>query len=133
MAYVAISLAPREPRTTPASFAAVPRCSSLRYSTSSALVHGPWNRQSELRDRSIETITIIGEHLVTAAHRADGGFQHRAGGVMEVFAGQQVRLFADDAVAAHFLHLAVGIGNDPVPRQQLCRNAAIIGDADRVG
>src|SRR3546814_8059648 len=42
-------------------------------------------------------------------------------------------LFADHAVAADLLDIAVGIGDHPVPGEQLRRQAAEVADADRVG
>ncbi|EXF46893.1 hypothetical protein BAY1663_00617 [Pseudomonas sp. BAY1663] len=50
-----------------------------------------------------------------------------------VFARGDQRLFADDPGAAHFLHLAIAIGDDPVPRKQLRRNLASVFDGYRVG
>jgi len=43
-----------------------------------------------------------------------------------------MRLFADDTVAAHFLNLAIGIGDEPVPPHQASRKVAIIADGDGV-
>ena len=44
-----------------------------------------------------------------------------------------MRLLADHALAAHLLHLAVGIGDDPVARHQACRHLALVADGDGVG
>jgi hypothetical protein len=42
-------------------------------------------------------------------------------------------LFADDAIALDLLGLAVGIGDDPVARQQARGYLAAVADADGVG
>lgn len=44
-----------------------------------------------------------------------------------------MRLFADHALAPDFLHLAVGVGDNPVTREQFRRFHAGVGDGDRVG
>ena len=63
-------------------------------------------------------LAVVGDHLVAALHRADRRLEHGTAGVAEALARLQVRLLADHAVAAHFLHLAVGVGDDPVAGQQ---------------
>src|SRR2546429_7205446 len=77
--------------------------------------------------------TVVGEHLVAALHGADRGLQHRAAGVTETLAGLQVRLLAHHAVAAHLLHLAVGIRDDPMAGPQSRRHPAPVADGDGVG
>jgi hypothetical protein len=42
------------------------------------------------------------------------------------FAGGDRRLFTDDAGPAHFLHLAVAVGDEPMPGKQLCRHLALV-------
>src|SRR5574343_1543277 len=76
---------------------------------------------------------VLGHHLVAAFHRADLRRQRRAAGVLEALARLQQRLLADDAEAAHFLYLVVGVGDDPVARNQLGRHRADVLDGDRVG
>jgi hypothetical protein len=61
-----------------------------------------------------------------------GRFEHGAAGITEALAGLEVGLFAHHAVAADFLNLAVGVGDDPVPREQSCRHAAFVADGDGV-
>src|SRR5450432_4160270 len=58
-------------------------------------VNGPWNCQDEFRDLRIEMAAVIGQHLVTATHRAHGGLEYGARGVVEIVAGPQPRLLAD--------------------------------------
>jgi hypothetical protein len=48
-------------------------------------------------------------------------------------AGPQDRLLADDARAADLFHLPVGVGDDPVAREELHDAFALIGDRDRIG
>ena len=43
------------------------------------------------------------------------------------------RLDADDAVATHFLHLAVGVGDQPVAREQPGRHLTFVLNGDRIG
>ena len=91
------------------------------------------HRERERRDRRVEMRAVVGQHLVAALHGADRSFEHRAAGVAEALAGQQVRLLADHAFAAHFLDLAVRVGDHPVTRQQPRRHLAFVADGDRVG
>jgi hypothetical protein len=42
-------------------------------------------------------------------------------------------LLADHASALHFLHRALGIGDDPVPADQLGRDLTGVADGDVVG
>ena len=43
-----------------------------------------------------------------------------------LLAGEDVRLLADDAVALDFLHLAVGIGDEPVAIDQRAGRAPVL-------
>jgi hypothetical protein len=54
-------------------------------------------------------------------------------GIFELLARLQQRLPADDAEAAHLLHLAGGIGDDPVPRNQLRSHGSDVLDGNCVG
>ena len=63
-------------------------------------------------------------HLVAAAHRAHRRVEARAGRVLEALARRELRLLADDARAAHFLHAVLAVGDDPVARQELRRDRA---------
>ena len=89
--------------------------------------------ERELRDRRFESRAVLGQHLVAAAHRAHRRRDGCAARVLKAFAGLQQRLRAHHAEPAHFLHKAFGIGNDPVPADQLRRNAAQVPDRDGVG
>ena len=43
-----------------------------------------------------------------------------------------MRLLADDAVAADFLHLAISIGDHPVAADQAGRHIAVVGNRNRI-
>ena len=77
-------------------------------------------------------LAVIGDHLVAAFHGADRRLQHGATGIAEALAGLEIGLFSHHAFAAYFLHLAVGVGDDPVPREQARGYAAFIADGDGV-
>ncbi len=66
-------------------------------------------------------------------HRTDRGFNNSAAGVAVVFSGRKLRLFPDHPLALDFTDLAAGIGDDPVSRNKLCGNRALVFDSDRVG
>ena len=53
--------------------------------------------------------------------------------VLEALAGLEHRLVADDREAAHFVDVAVRVGDDPVARDQLAGDVAAVADRDRVG
>ncbi len=72
---------------------------------------------------------VVGEHLVAAAHRADRGLEHGAGGVVVIVAGAHPRLLADHAVAAHLRTLPLRVGDDPVAREQPRGDLAAVLDA----
>ena len=57
------------------------------------------NREREARDGRVERVSVLGEHLVAAAHGADRRGNHRAAGVFERLARLQQRLLANDAKA----------------------------------
>ena len=44
-----------------------------------------------------------------------------------------MRLLADDAGTAHVLHMAIAVGDPPVPEQKLHGPRALIADFDRIG
>ena len=76
---------------------------------------------------------IFCNHLVTAAHTADFGFQDGAAGVGKGLARGDVGLFADDAFAMDFLHALFAIGDHPVTGQQAGADSALIANGDVVG
>ncbi len=49
-----------------------------------------------------------------------------------MFARHEPRLLTDDALAAHLLHLAVRVGDDPVAGEQLGRDGAHVADSYRI-
>ena len=67
--------------------------------------------QHELGDRHFEAVAILGHAEVFAVHRALRRGALGAAGVFELLARLQQRLVADDAEAAHFLDLIVGVGD----------------------
>ena len=97
------------------------------------LMQDAGRRQREFGDRRVEVRAIFGNHLVTAAHRAHWSWQYRAAGVFKTFAGFQLGLGTNNALAFDLLNQIVGVGNDPVPADELRRRAAGIGDGDGIG
>lgn len=59
--------------------------------------------------------------------------QHAAARVLEAVARVQARLLPDDARTAHLFDVTVGVGDDPVAREQLREGLAHVRDAHRVG
>src|SRR5690606_26021393 len=76
---------------------------------------------------------IVGDHPVAALHGTDRRLDHGAAGVAKALAGEEIRLLPDHALAAYFPHLAVRVGNDPVPGEQPGRYLALVADGDGVG
>src|SRR5258705_23763 len=72
--------------------------------------------QRKRRHVDLETLTAFGHHLVAPGHDAGRGRQRHAGGVFEALARREHRLLADHALAADFLLVSGGVGDDPVPR-----------------
>ena len=94
------------------------------------LVERVGNGQRERRDARLERFAAWRHHRVAAVHGADIGLQRAEAGVFEVLAGLQHRLLADDPGALHFLGLAVRVGDDPVPADELSGVGAHVGDRD---
>src|SRR5260370_1221133 len=88
----------------------------------------PW-----IASRSLSSRAGVAQHVVAAGDEAGGGRKWDAAGVFEALAGREPRLLADYAFATDLLLAAGGGGNDPVPRPQLHRLLAGIGDDDGVG
>ena len=81
-------------------------------------------------------VVIIGAGpggYAAAFHAADRRFQHGPTGVTELLARFEMRLLTDDAFALDFLHLVVGIGDDPVAGQELCRHRSLVPDGNGIG
>src|SRR3954447_17606829 len=89
--------------------------------------------ERECRYVDLEPLTALAHHLVAAGHEAGGSRQRYAARVFKALARRQHRLLADHAFATDFLLAARGVGNDPVPRPQLHRLFAGIGDDDGIG
>src|SRR6266404_1363953 len=85
------------------------------------------------RHVDVEMFAAFAHHLVAAGHEARRGRKRHAAGVFEAFARREHGLFADHALAANFLLAARGVGDDPVPRPQLHRLRAGVGDDDGIG
>ena len=102
-------------------------------SCASDSVQHPWHGQCEFGNFRVEVRTVLGHHLVSPFHGADRGGQRRAAGILKAFAGLEQGLLADDAEAEYFLHLVVGIGDDPVAGNQLRRHFADILDGNGIG
>src|SRR5882724_2347424 len=112
-----------------------PCTSPIAYSA----IRNPWTRllvqhsghgQSERRDGRVELFAVIRHHLVASLHGTDRGLDDCAGGIAKTLAGFEVRLLADHPIAARFLHVAVGVRNDPVAREQARRHLSLIADRD---
>ena len=91
------------------------------------------NRQRKRRDRNVEREAVLREHLVRAAHRADRRRDAGAARVFEALARLQHRLLAHDPLPADFLDPLLGVGDDPVPADELRGDAAGVRLRDRVG
>ena len=59
-------------------------------------------------------MAVIGNHLIAAFHTADRCFDHSTAGIAEGIARAQVRLLANKALTMDFLHIAIGIIDNPV-------------------
>ena len=90
------------------------------------------HRQGEGRNRRVEVPSVLGHHLIGAAHGPDGRLEMRAAAVFEAFAGLEQRLLSDHAQALDLDDLVVGVGDDPMPADELRGNRAGVGDRDRV-
>src|SRR5258708_7822785 len=119
----------KAPSSVPSS-ASHPCTSPIAYSAIRLLVEYARHRQPEGRDRRVELHAVIGDHLIAALHGADGRLDHGAGRVAKSLPGLQVRLLADDAIAAGFLHIAVRIRDDPVTCEQARRDLSLIANGN---
>ena len=70
-------------------------------------------------DLGVEGFAAGGLHEVGALHGAARRREGAAAGVAEAFARTEHGLLADDAGAAHLLHVTVLVGDAPVARPQL--------------
>src|SRR5690606_11525506 len=120
MRSISLSVGPRHPWRSPIAQTAMS-------------VQGARNGEGERRNRRVETRTVVADHAVAAFHAADRGFKHGARGVGELVAGLDQRLLAHHAIAADLFHVAVAVGDHPVPIKQLRGATAEVADANRVG
>ncbi len=90
-------------------------------------------RQRKFGDLGFELHAVVGGHLIAAAHRPDRRLELAAARVLKLFTGLEQGLLADNTETAHFLNARVGVGDDPVARDQLRRDGADVLDRDRVG
>src|SRR5688572_19803704 len=105
---------------------------TIRFPSGWGLLQHARHRQTEGWDWGIEPVTVVRDHLVTPLHRTDRGLNDGSARISEALSRLQVRLFAHNAVAPDFLHLAVRVGNHPVARQQTRGGAAFVADGDGV-
>ena len=77
--------------------------------------------QFERGDVGLEGVRVFGHAEKRAAHLAVRRGHTRPAAVLELFAGFEQRLLADHRQPAHVLALAMGIGDDPVPRRPAAR------------
>jgi len=66
-------------------------------------------------------------------HRATRRGECGTAGVFETLSGFEQWLVSDDAESFYFLRLLVGIGDDPMAADELCRHRAAVDDGDGVG
>ena len=92
------------------------------------------HRGSQLEGGDPDVEDLIGgvDHLEAALHRAEGCRKWAEGRVIEMLAWIEHRVLADDAGAAHFFDMAVGIGDDPVTALKLHSVGAAVGDANSI-
>src|SRR5258705_6314089 len=68
------------------------------------------------RHVDLKALAALADHLIAPGHEARRGRQRHARGVFEALARREHRLLADHALAADFLLVSGGVGDDPVPR-----------------
>lgn len=97
------------------------------------LVQDARHGQRKWRNGGFEADAVVSCHAVTALHRAYRGFQDGTAGITEFFARIEMRLLTYHAIAADFLNFPIGIGDDPVTAQKLCRNVTEVRNRNRIG
>lgn len=78
-----------------------------------------WNCETEDRDLDIERHAVAINHLIVTLHGAQRRFDNRAAGILILFAGRDVRLFADHPFTLDFRLATVSIGDKPVAAEKL--------------
>src|ERR1700724_1853517 len=96
-------------------------------------VHRVRHGQGERRDDGVEAVAVRKDHAVGAVHRADRGGQRTEAGVLEALAAGEDRLLAGHPRPLDPLHLAVGVGDEPLAAHQLHGVALDVGDPHAVG
>ena len=96
------------------------------------LMQNTRDTQHELWNFNLERCAVLILHLVTAAHRADLCGQHCAAGIFETLARFEQGLLTDYTLPAHFLHMVMGIGDNPMAADELDGRMAEIGNGDGV-
>ncbi len=87
-------------------------------------------RAGKAGDGGIKARAVGSDEGVASVHGADGGFEMGAACVLKAFARGERGLFADDAFAFDFFDVAVGVGDDPMPRNELYGKLAGVDDVD---
>ena len=88
--------------------------------------------QYELGNGRVKFSAVLRYHLVAARHSAHLCGEHRTACILEALVWPEDRLFAHDPLAAHFLHILIGIGNNPMTTDQLDSGIAFIGYGDGI-
>ncbi len=88
--------------------------------------------ERKCRNCDIELFSLRIDHAVAANHKSRRCLQRCTGGIFELFAGVQRRLFAHDTITAHYLFLAIGIRDLPESGEQLYLLSPQVLDHDGV-
>lgn len=94
---------------------------------------GVWAVEGEERYLHLDGLSSFGFHLVGPRHEARGCRERCAGCVFERIPRLEGGLLADNAGAAHFLHLSVTVGDFPMPGLEGDRGVREIFDGDGIG
>ena len=89
--------------------------------------------QQECGYGAVEALTVFCDAKETAMHAAVGATQAAAAGVLKSFARFEQRLMPDDTQAFDFLHMTIGVTDNPMAGDQLGCHGAGISDRDGVG
>ncbi len=89
--------------------------------------------QQEKRDLGVKSFTVFCHAQIAPLHAACAGAQLAGAAVGKAFPWLQQGLASHYAQAMDFLLFLVGIGDQPVARNQLCGHGAAVRNRDRVG
>src|SRR5262245_24948465 len=84
--------------------------------------------QGETGDSCVKAFAACVHHLISPMHRAKGSGQWTAGGILERLSRSEHGLFANHSWTTYFFHVPSGIGNNPMPTQQLNSLRAFVRD-----